>query len=306
MSRSVYFSHGTKNEQYLLEDLIIESIKIYGNDFFYIPRILVAKDHILGEDRLSEFKNSFLIEAYLESVEGFGGQGAFIQKFGLFVEQSATITIARRRWDQLIGRYGASQIPSRPTEGDLLYFPLTNGLFEIKFVEHQDAFYQLGKLYVFKLQIEQFQYASERLSTGVREIDIFENIKSLDADMQNSKIGGVNEITVVSPGSGYTTADVNFITVPGDTGSGAEATAIIGAVGTADEGKITGFNIVARGAAYSVPPIVQITGDGTLATASCTIAPQPDLIDSYGDNIKFADEYKQIIWNEDNPFGDLK
>ena len=180
MSRNVYFSHGTRNEQYLLEDLIVESLSVYGTDFYYIPRTLVGKDEILGEDRLSKFKTAFPIEMYFENVDSFDGQGAFIQKFGLMMEQAATLTVARRRWDQLIGRFGQTQLPNRPCEGDLLYFPLTNALFEIKFVQHQDPFYQLGKLYVYKLSVELFQYASEKIDTGIKEIDKLETLKSFD------------------------------------------------------------------------------------------------------------------------------
>lgn len=184
MARNIYFGQGSKNEQFLLEDLIIESISIWGQDFYYIPRTLIAKDEILGEDRLSEFKTAYPIEMYLETVDGFEGQGAFIQKFGLMMEQSATLTLARRRWEQLVGRFGEAQLPNRPCEGDLLYFPLSGGMFEIKFVQHQDPFYQLGKLYVYKLNIELFQYASERITTGVPEIDIFETLKTFDTTKQ--------------------------------------------------------------------------------------------------------------------------
>lgn len=186
MSSNVYFTHGTRNEQFLLEDLIVESLSIYGSEFFYIPRTLVGKDEILGEDRLSKFKTAYPIEMYLEDVEGFSGQGAFIQKFGLMIEQTATLTVARRRWDQLVGRYGQTILPNRPCEGDLLYFPLTGAMFEIKFVEHQDPFYQLGKLYVYRLNVELFQYASEKIDTGIKEIDAFETLKSFDTDITSS------------------------------------------------------------------------------------------------------------------------
>jgi len=184
MARNIYFGQGSKNEQFLLEDLIIESISIWGQDFYYIPRTLIAKDEILGEDRLSEFKTAYPIEMYLETVDGFEGQGAFIQKFGLMMEQSATLTLARRRWEQLVGRFGQAQLPNRPCEGDLLYFPLSGGMFEIKIRQHQDPFYQLGKLYVYKLNIELFQYASERITTGVPEIDVFETLKTFDTTKQ--------------------------------------------------------------------------------------------------------------------------
>ena len=180
MARSVYFSNGTRSEQLTYEDIIVESISIYGQDFYYIPRILVGKDEILGEDRLSKFKNAYAIEMYLESHDGFEGQGAFIQKFGLMMDQSATLTVARKRWNELIGTHGTTFLPNRPNEGDLIYYPLTKGLFEIKFVKHQEPFYQLGKLYTYKLDVELFQYSSEKIDTGIPEVDAFENLKSFD------------------------------------------------------------------------------------------------------------------------------
>lgn len=185
MARNVYFSHGTRNEQLLIEDLIIESLSIYGQDMFYLPRTIIAKDEILGEDRLSKFISSYPIEMYFENVDNFDGQGQFIQKFGLMNEQSATLTVARRRWEQLVGQFGQTIIPTRPCEGDLLYFPLTKGLFEIKFVQHQDPFYQLGKLYVYKLQVELFQYGSEKIDTGIGSVDVFETLKSYDTTINN-------------------------------------------------------------------------------------------------------------------------
>lgn len=182
MARNSYFSMGTINEQSMMEDIIIESIQVYGQDLFYIPRTLISKDEILGEDRLSKFTSSFPIEMYFENIDSFDGQGAMLQKFGLMMEQSATLVVARKRWEKLIGNHGVTIIPSRPCEGDLIYFPLTKGLFEIKFVKHQDPFYQIGKLYVYKLQVELFQYASERIDTGIPEIDVFETLKSFELD----------------------------------------------------------------------------------------------------------------------------
>jgi len=204
LARSVYFSNGIRSEQLLYEDIIVESISIYGQDFYYIPRTLVGKDEILGEDRLSKFKHAYGIEMYLETVNGFEGQGAFIQKFGLMMEQSATLTVARRKWEQLIGQHGLSILPNRPAEGDLLYFPLTGGLFEIKFVTHQDPFYQAGKLYVYKLQVELFQYASEHIQTGIKEIDVFETLKTFDVEKIPN--GTVKEIKVTRRGINYTSA----------------------------------------------------------------------------------------------------
>lgn len=204
MPRSVYTSNGAKSEQLFHEDLIVESLSFYGQNFYYVPRTLFAKDEILGEDRLSKFKSAYSIEMYLENVDGFDGQGAFIQKFGLMMEQSATLVVAKRRWEQLVGRFGQTIIPSRPCEGDLLYFPLTDALFEVKFVQYQDPFYQIGKLFVYKLQVELFQYASENIETGIKEIDDFESLKSYDTSVV--KNGVVTEVNIVNWGVGYETA----------------------------------------------------------------------------------------------------
>ena len=173
-------SQGEDTERDLLEDLIIESIGIFGQEFRYIPRTYVAKDEILGEDRLSTFENSFPIPCYLESVNGFEGQGAFIDKFGLMNQKSATLSIARATWKELVSDVGKTILPNRPSEGDLLFFPLTGGLFEIKFVQHQDPFYQVGKLYVYKVDVELYRYASESIETGDSDIDIFNGLKSHD------------------------------------------------------------------------------------------------------------------------------
>jgi len=293
---NVYFSHGTRNEQTLVEDLIIESIRIWGQEFRYIPRTLVSKDDILGEDRLSKFEYAFPIEMYLETVDGFEGQGAFIQKFGLAMEQSATLTVARRRWDQLVGRYETGYVPNRPNEGDLLYFPLTGGLFEIKFVKHQDPFYQLGKLYVYKLEVELFQYSSERIDTGIKEIDAFESLKSFTTNTSRSKYGAVKSITLTNKGSGYTSTPT--VEIISSTGYGAAATAVI------EDGKISAINVTDGGEGY-VSAIANITGGGgTGAIATVEVEVDIDKVEDFGDNNKFIEEADDIVFSETNPFGD--
>jgi hypothetical protein len=302
---NVYFSHGTRNEQYLIEDLIIESLRIYGNEFFYIPRTLVSKDNILGEDRLSEFKTSFPIEMYFENVDSLDGQGAFIQKFGLMMEQSATLVVARRRWDQLIGRYGVTTIPTRPNEGDLIYFPLTKGLFEIKFVKHQDPFYQLGKLYVYKLQIELFQYASERIDTGIAAVDAFETLKTFTTNTTRTNFGQLTKINVINQGSGYTTAP--SVTITGD-GIGATASAQLGTGLSA--GKVVRIDIVNPGTSYNTVPTITLSSPsvqsgGITATATATIEADIDKVESYGDNNSFKTEAADVLFSESNPFGEV-
>lgn len=168
------------NEQMLLEDLTEESIKIWGQEFYYIPRVLVSKDNILGEDRLSKFKNAYPIEMYVETPNGFIGQGEFVQRFGLYIEQAIQVSVSRRRWKELVGRNKKNVITERPAEGDLVYYPITRRLFEIKYVEKETNFFQLGSLPVWKMTIELFQYSSERLDTGIPNIDAFETLKSFD------------------------------------------------------------------------------------------------------------------------------
>jgi hypothetical protein len=302
MSRNVYFTNGTRTEQLLIEDLIIESLKIYGQDFFYIPRSLVSKDEILGEDRLSEFKSSFPIEMYFENVDSFAGQGAFIQKFGLMMEQSATLVVARRRWEQLVGRYGVTSIPTRPNEGDLLYFPLTKGLFEIKFVQHQDPFYQLGKLYVYKLQVELFQYSSERIDTGIAEVDAFESLKSFSTNTTRNPTGRVTSINITNRGTGYVTAP----TVTFSSGA-ATATAVLGTGSNA--GKVVLVNVTNGGTGYATAPAVNFSAPpsgGTQAAALSVIDINIDKTESYADNNKFKEQGDDILFSEENPFGEVQ
>jgi hypothetical protein len=293
---NVYFSHGTRNEQYLVEDLIIESLRMYGNEVYYIPRTLVSKDEILGEDRLSEFKTAFPIEMYFENVDNFGGQGAFIQKFGLMMEQSATLVVARRRWEQFVGRYGVSTLPNRPAEGDLIYFPLSKGLFEVKFVQHQDPFYQLGKLYVYKLQVELFQYSSERIDTGIKAVDDFETLKSFTTNTTRTESGRITDVTVTNPGNGYTAAT---LTVSGGGGHGAILEPIL------MDGEIIGATIVNAGVGYNTVPLITISGNGNNAGLTPVIHADIDKPDSFGDNNSFKEESTNILFNDNNPFGDV-
>ena len=302
MATNVYFSQGTKNEQYLVEDLIIESLRIYGQEMFYIPRTLVAKDEILGEDRLSKFTSSFPIEMYFENVDSFAGQGAFIQKFGLMMEQSATLVVARRRWDQFIGRYGKTQLPNRPCEGDLIYFPLTKGMFEIKFVQHQDPFYQLGKLYVYKLQVELFQYSSEFIDTGIKDIDAFETLKSFTTNATRSNYGEVIRIDMTNTGSGYTSAPTVVLT--SSTGIGAEATAILGTGGNST--KVVSVEVTSAGSKYQTAPIISFVGGvGVDAAAEAFIETNIDKVESFADNNKFKTQAADILFSASNPFGDV-
>jgi len=302
MARNVYFSHGTKNEQYLLEDLTIESISIYGQEMFYIPRTLVAKDEILGEDRMSKFQDAYPIDMYLETVDGFAGQGAFIQKFGLMMEQSATLTVARRTWERFVGKHNDIILPNRPAEGDLLYFPLTRGLFEIKFVDHQDPFYQLKKLYVYRLQVELFQYSSEKIETGNADIDTFESLKTFSTDVTRSVYGEVLSINVTNNGSGYTS--IPTVTISDGGGLGATAVATLGTGSNA--GKVIAITITNAGSQYTSIPTVTISSpaSGVTAVAVATIHINVDNPNSFGSNTSFKQEAITHVFDTSNPFGD--
>ena len=295
MAKNPYFKLGTNSEQNVVESLIIECLQIYGQEMFYIPRTLVSKDEILGEDRLSEFKNAYPIEMYFENVDGFGGNGAFMSKFGLMIEQSATLVVARKRWQQAVAQYGQTILPNRPAEGDLLYFPLTGGLFEIKFVQHQNPFYQIGKLYTYKLDIELFQYASERIDTGYNVIDDFESLKTFDIDPSVTKFGMIDSIQVTNGGSNYTSATVSITST---TGTGATATAVV------SNGTISAINVTNPGTGYKSATVV-ITGDGSDATATATLINDIDKVESYGDNNSFKREAESFIFNDRNPFGEV-
>ena len=175
---------GRTSEQRLVENLITESIKIYGFDVYYLPRTEVNEDTFFADDVLSKFDNALPLEMYLENVDGFGGDGELMSKFGIELRESATFVLVRGRWADVVGKGRSNLIPlpNRPAEGDLIYLPLTRSYFEIKKVETKDPFYQLGKLYVYKLYCELYQYSSERFDTGVAEIDAIEDQLSQDTD----------------------------------------------------------------------------------------------------------------------------
>ena len=171
MPRSVYFSQAVKSEQNLYEDLVIESLRIFGQDMYYLPRTIVSKDDLLGEDRASKFDDSYMIEGYIENTEGFEGTGDLYSKFGLEIRDEATFIISKRQWEKLIGLYEGDNPKDRPLEGDLLFLPMTNKFFEIMFVEHEQPFYQLSNLPVYKLQCSLFEYNDEDFETGDVGID---------------------------------------------------------------------------------------------------------------------------------------
>ena len=185
MATNFYFQSGnnigTTNEQRLVEDLIIESLKIYGHDTYYLPRTLVNKDTIFDEDELSKFTQAYPVEMYLDNVNGYEGQGDIFTRFGLEVRDQATFVMAKRRWEDMVQTSGGTFTQTtRPSEGGLIYFEETKSIFEIKYVDFQNPFYQLNQIYVYRLVCELFEYSSEDLDTGITTIDSLETKYSQD------------------------------------------------------------------------------------------------------------------------------
>ena len=180
MPTNVYFDTGTRPEQHLYEDLMIEQLKIYGQEVFYIPRTLVKEDNLFGEDTLSKFDDAYQIEMYFENVEGYEGEKEIMSKFGLQMNEDVTFVVARRRFEQLVSHDSNLIVKTRPNEGDLVYFPKVKKIFEISFVDHDDPFYQVHNVPAFKLKCKTFEYSSEDLDTGIAEIDAIETDNSLD------------------------------------------------------------------------------------------------------------------------------
>jgi hypothetical protein len=178
MAVNQYFNQTTfTSEQNLVEDLVIESIQIHGQDFYYIERTEVNADTIFNEASLSEFNTAHLIEMHIEDSEGFGGEGDFLSKFGLEVRDQLNVIVSKKRFAEATNK-------PLPLSGDLIYFPLVDRCFEIQFVEDEIPFYQLGKMYVFRLATELFEYSHESFDTGVAEIDdIGSEITSFSVDL---------------------------------------------------------------------------------------------------------------------------
>jgi len=157
----------------IVEDLTIETIKAMGHDFVYIPRTLMNTDDLFGEDTSSKFDDGYELEMYIQNVDGFEGEGDILTKFGLEIRDRMTLVLSKRRFENTVGIHEGEI--TRPREGDLIYFPLSKTLFEINFVEHENPFYQLGKLYTYVLSCEVFAYSQEDIDTGITEIDNIES-----------------------------------------------------------------------------------------------------------------------------------
>ena len=282
MPTSPYFPTyyaGHSGEQGLVQDLVDEQIKLFGTDIYYIPRI-VLQDSTLDEVRYSKYQEQFQIEMILQNVMGFGDNAEFISKFGLRITDEIIFRVSTRRWDEEVAEHSPSlTVTSRPNEGDLLYFPLTQDIYEIKFVGKEEPFFQFGKIQFYAITAEIYEIGSDDFDTGIEEIDDVEvtfasSIKlfmdpggSGDFTVGEEIVGdeflakatgttdgdAVDSITITDGGSHYKQATPPTVTITGGGGTGATATAAVSSTGL-----VNSILITSGGTGYTSAPTVTI------------------------------------------------
>lgn len=202
--------NGSLGEQNLLSDLITESIDIYGQDVYYIPRTLVKEDELFNEDTMSKFEGNYSIRAYCNTVDGWEGQGDLLSKFGIRIEDKTTFVVSKRRFTQLVDDNANLIVEGRPNEGDLIWAPFASDLYQVTFVEHEKPFYQLGKGYVWEIKCELFQYSHEDMESGILEVDEIEEEDGYTLDLTFA-VGGSGNFTdgeVITGGTSGATGEV--------------------------------------------------------------------------------------------------
>ena len=200
MALNPHFLQGSRGEQRLVQSLINEHLKIYGVEVTFIPRKFVNQSSIIEEVQASKFDDNFLIEAYVDNYDGYAGAGDVLTKFGMSLRDEVTLTISKERFEEFIAPFMDAdddiELSSRPREGDLVFFPLGQRLFEIKFVEHEEPFYQLGSNYVYKLKCELFEYEDEVIDTS---IDIIDTQVEDEGYIAEIKLVGIGRTATASP-----------------------------------------------------------------------------------------------------------
>lgn len=294
MALNPFFLQGSPGEQRLIQELINEQLKIYGVDVTYIPRKFVRKETILEEISSSKFDDNYVIEAYISTYDGFGGQGDILTKFGMSLRDELVLIISRERFEDFITPFLGGlddeeiELTTRPREGDLIYFPLGQRLFEVKFVEHEQPFYQLGKNYVYELRCELFEYEDEVLDTSIEEIDTQlqdqGHIYTLDLigvgrtatayALLAPYPGYVEQFFINDDGYGYISTPSISISPPPNASPGTASTARAVAITTSIGGvrSIKDILFISAGYGYTDPPTVTVSGGGgTGAAVTCSI-----------------------------------
>ena len=289
MALNPFFLQGSDQEQRLVQDLINEQLQIYGVEVTYIPRKYVNRKTIIEEVNASKFDDNFTIEAYVNTFEGYGGQGDILTKFGMSLRDELVVSISKERFEDFIAAFLTAlpdeeiNVDTRPREGDLIYFPLGGRLFEVKFVEHEQPFYQLGKNYIFELKCELFEYEDEVIDTDIEEIDtqvqetgfittlnlIGSGTTATAVASLSQPTGYIRELFLNNDGSGYTQVPTVAISTS-PSGVNASAVAITTSVGGIKS--IERIVLTNTGSGYTTPPIITIVGgNGVGAAATCSI-----------------------------------
>jgi hypothetical protein len=287
MALNPFFLNGSLNEQNLVQDLINEQLRMYGIEVTYIPRKFVRKETILREVSSSVFNDNFTLEAYLSNYEGYNGAGDILTKFGMSLRDELSLIISKERYEYFISplvdvdNKEDMEILSRPREGDLIYFPLGQRLFEVKFVEHEQPFYQLGKTYVYELKCELFEYENEVIDTTIKEIDSQVQEEGYITTLNLIAIGRtatasatigtgyIKDITLDNDGYGYTSMPMVSITAAPEGGINASATIIASL--KSNVYAIKDVILTNAGSGYTTAPKINIVGNGFGASASCFI-----------------------------------
>ena len=287
MALNPFFLQGSPNEQRLVQELINEQLRIYGVEVIYIPRKFVRRETILREISSSRFDDNFALEAYVNNYEGYSGQGDILTKFGMSLKDDLSLIISKERYEDFIAPFLETDndeeivLSSRPREGDLVYFPLGQRLFEVKFVEHEQPFYQLGKLYVYELRCELFEYEDEVIDTSIDEIDTqiedegyittlsLIGLGRTATALATLGSGYIREITLNNDGYGYTTPPTIGISSAPLGGTDAVAEAIVEL--KSGVYSIKGIALKNAGTGYTIAPIITIIGNGIGAAATCGI-----------------------------------
>ena len=291
MALNPFFLQGAQSEQRLTQDLINEHLRTFGVEVTYIPRKYVSRETIMEEVTSSKFDDNFSIEAYVNTYEGYSGAGDILTKFGMSIKDEVILTISKERFEDFISPFMAGLddgsdtseiiLSSRPREGDLVYFPLGQRLFEIKFVEHEVPFYQLGHTYVYELQCELFEYNDETIDTGIDAIDSKIEDLGVITDLQMFSGGSiatatatigtgfVKNIVLSNDGSGFTSTPTIGLTTAPSGGTNATAVGIL-----TTRNNVTSIEeivITNSGAGYTVAPVVTISGGGGVGAAATAL-----------------------------------
>ena len=288
MALNPHFLQGSRGEQRLIQSLVNEHLKIYGVEVTFIPRKFVNQSTIIEEVTTSKFDDNFLIEAYVENYDGYAGAGDVLTKFGMSLRDEVTLTISKERFEEFIAPFMDAdddiELSSRPREGDLVFFPLGQRLFEIKFVEHEEPFYQLGSNYVYKLKCELFEYEDEVIDTSIDAIDTQVEDEGYIAELKLVGIGrtatatatvaqgGIREIFLNNDGFNYTSTPTVAITTSPSSFNLSDATAVAFTTERAGMKSVEKILLTNAGFGYTVAPIITITGGGgSGAAATCSL-----------------------------------